>query len=105
MTTQDESSERPTLFQGTVSVSRDIVRALDELDLDLIPGTAQADETHASFEALLRSDQVEALVAAGATVTVKRTVGRRFPAEQFIEQADPLERLRPLEQFREDRGQ
>ncbi len=105
MTTQDESSEQPTLFQGTVSVSRDIVRALDELDIDLIPGTEQADETHTSFEALLRSDQVEALVAAGATVTLKRTVERTFPAERLIAQVDPLERLRPLEPFREDRGQ
>lgn len=104
MSTPDESSERPTLFQGTVSVRRDIVRALDELDIDLIPGTAQADETHASFEALLRPDQVEALVAAGATVTLKRTVGRRLPAQELASLADPLERLRPLEQFREDRG-
>ncbi|MGH3823927.1 MAG: hypothetical protein ACRDRA_14015 [Pseudonocardiaceae bacterium] len=103
--TQGESSELPTLFQGRVSVSRDLVRALDELDIDVIPGTGQVDETHSSFEALLRLDQVEALVAAGASVTLKRTVGRRLPVEQFVAQADPLERLRPLEQFREDGGQ
>ncbi len=105
MATQGEGSERSTLFQGTVSVSRDIVRALDELDIDHLPGTAQADDTHTSFEALLRLDQVEALIAAGAQVTLKRMVELAFPAEGLIAQADPLERLRPLEQYREDRGQ
>jgi hypothetical protein len=103
--TQDDRVEGSSLFQGRVSVSRDIVPALDELDIDVIPGTGQSDETHSSFEALLRLDQVEALVAAGATVTLKRTVGRRFPVERLASQGDPLERLRPLEQFREDRGQ
>lgn len=104
MTTQGEGSERSALFQGTVSASRDIVRQLDELDIDSLPGTEQADETHTSFEALLRPGQVEALVAAGATVTLKRTVST-MPAQQFAAQDDPLERLRSLEAFREDRGQ
>lgn len=105
MTTQGERSERSTLFQGTVSASRDVVRALGELDIDQLPGTEQADETHTSFEALLRPDQVEALVAAGAAVTLKRTIDRTFPAERLIAQADPLERLGPLAPFREDGGQ
>ncbi len=105
MTTPEEGAGPPTLFQGTVTVPRDTVRALDELDIDHIPGTAQADDTHTSFEALLQLDQVEALIAAGAQVTLKWTIGRRFPAERLIAQVDPLERLGPLEQYREDRGQ
>lgn len=104
MTTQDEGSERPALFQGTVSASRDIIQQLDDLDIDLLPGTGQTDETHTSFEALLRPGQVEALVAAGATVTLKRMVSTS-PAQRFAAQADPLERLRSLEAFREDGGQ
>lgn len=105
MTTQDEGSEQSTLYQGTVSVRRDDVRALGELDIDHLPGTAQTDDTHTSFEALLRPGQVEALVAAGAQVTLKRTVEQTLPAERMIRQADPLERLSSLEPYREDRGQ
>jgi hypothetical protein len=100
-----QSEQRSTLFQGTVSASRDVIRALDELDIDQLPGTEQADDTHTSFEALLRLDQVEALVTAGATVTLKRTIDQTFPTAQLMAQADPLERLHVLESFREDRGQ
>lgn len=105
VTAHDDGPQQSTLFQGTVSVSRELIPALGELDLDLLPGTEQADETHASFEALLRLDQVEALVAAGATVTLKRTIDQTPPAESFRATADPLDRLRALEPYREDRGQ
>ena len=105
MATQDEGSEQSTLFQGTVSVRRDMVRALEELDIDHLPGTARGDETHTSFEALLRPDQVEALVGAGAEVTLKRTIEQTFPVQRLVAQADPLDRLGSLEPFREDRGQ
>lgn len=105
MSAQRDDSEGSVLFQGTVSASPDVIRGLGELDIDLLPGTEQASETHASFEALLRPEQVEALVAAGATVTLKRTIDPVLPTELLEAQADPLERLRELEQFREDRGQ
>ena len=102
MTTQDEPAELSTLFQGTVSASPDVIRAIGELDIDRLLGTEQVSEARTSFEALLRLDQVEALVAAGATVTLKRTIDRTFPAQRLLAQVDPLERLRELESFRED---
>jgi|AntDryMetagUQ889_1029465.scaffolds.fasta_scaffold03472_3 hypothetical protein len=102
MTTQDESAERSTLFQGTVSAGHDVVRAIGELDIDRLLGSEQINDTRTSFEALLRLDQVEALVTAGATVTLKRTIDRTFPTQQLLAQVDPLERLRVLEPFRED---
>lgn len=105
MSTQDDHPERPTLFQGTVSARRDAMRAIAELDIDQLPGTEQVTETHTSVEALLRLDQVEAVVRAGATVTLKRTIDPVFPADQLMAQVDPLERLRALEPFREDQEQ
>lgn len=103
MATQDEPAEQPTLFQGTVSARHDVVRALGELDIDYLSGTEQVADTQTSFEALLRLDQVEALVRAGATVTLKRAIDPAFPTMALIAQADPLDRLRALEPFREDK--
>lgn len=91
------------LLQGTVSASYDVVRALGDLDIDYLPSTEQATDTHTSFEALLRLDQVEALVRAGATVTLKRAIDPAFPVLTLMAQADPLERLRVLEPYREDK--
>ena len=105
MTGQNEPVEQSTLFQGTVSASHDVVRGLGELDIDHLSGTEQATDTHTSFEALLRLDQVEALVGAGATVTLKRAIDPAFPTQRLMAQVDPLERLRALESFREDRRQ
>ena len=48
--------------------------------------------------------RITALVAADAQVTLKRTIDHTFPAERLISRAGPLERLRPLEQYRENRG-
>lgn len=109
MTAHEETGhDRTTLFQGTVSAEREVVAALDHLDLDQLPGTERVDGTRTSFEALLRLDQVEALVDAGATVTVRRTVDTSPVSALATPDAlgapvDPLERLRPLERFREDR--
>lgn len=103
MATQEETAEQATLFQGTVSASHDVVRALGEFDIDHLSGTERATDTDTSFEALLRLDQVEALVKAGATVTLKRAIDPAFPTLTLMAQADPLERLRVLEPFREDK--
>lgn len=103
MTSQDEPAEQSTLFQGTVSASHDVLRELRELDIDYLPGTEQATDTRTSFEALLRLDQVESLVRAGATVTLKRVIDPAFPVMALMAQADPLDRLQVLEPFREDK--
>lgn len=102
MSPEDAASESPVVFQATVTAEHDVIRTLDRLDIDQLPGTEAVAETRTSFEALLRLDQVEALVDAGATVTLKRTIGPTLPQEAAMMRADPLDRLRPLEPYRED---
>lgn len=104
MAAQGDDADGPVLYQATISAHRDVIRGLGELDIDLLPGTEVTEGTQASFEALLRPPQVEALVAAGATVTLKRTIDPVLPTDELEAVADPLERLRALEPYREDRG-
>ena len=105
MTATGDQQDRPTVFQATISASRETMRAIRELDIDVLPDPGRIDEDRIRIEAIIRLDQLEALVAAGAMVTLQRTVDQTFPADRIMSEDESQARLRPLAQFREEEAE
>ncbi len=95
----DEEEEAP-VFQACITAYPDVFATLDELDLDLLPTMTSLSDGRSSIEAILRPDQLAPLVAAGATVELKRLIGPRFPAARIMSSEQARARLGGLERFR-----
>ena len=100
MATGDEEPGRPTVFEATVTAAPEVFAELDDLDLDVLPTRECLDDGRFAVEALVRPEQLAALVAAGAKVELRRVVEQRFPEGHIMssEQAESglvgLRRLR-----------
>jgi len=96
--------EEPVVFQATITAAPDIFAQLDELDLDLLPIQTAVPEGRTAVEAVVRPDQLAPLVAAGATVELKRLIQPQFPQDRIMSSAQARVRLRGLERLRGQAG-
>ncbi len=105
MSAKNEYSDSPTLFEATISIDLEGRQRLETLDIDVLPEPERVKDDRFTIRALVQLDQIEALVGAGAEVTLRRAIDPEMPAAYIRhENKDEVaERLRSLEQFREDR--
>jgi hypothetical protein len=105
MTAQDsDEQEAAPVFQATITASPEVLAKLDDLDLDLLPTMASLPDGRSAIEAVLRPDQLGPLVAAGATVELKRLIPPRFPAARILSSEQAQARLAKLARFRGQAG-
>lgn len=105
MSAKNEYSDSPTLFEATISIDLEGRQRLETLDIDVLPEPERIKDDQFTISALVRLDQIEALVGVGAEVTLRRAIDPEMPAAYIRpeDEDEVAERLRSLEQFREDR--
>lgn len=101
---KQRSEEAPTVFQATVSVPVERAAELEGLHLDLLPGTEEREAGRWRCVALVRLDELEPLVSAGAQVVLEQAVTPGMPQAMVATEEAVEERLEALRQFREEGG-
>lgn len=104
VTLEEHDEEMPTVFEATITASPYVFAQLDDLDLDLLPTQEPASEDRVAVEALVRPAQLVPLVAAGATVELRRLVPPRFPQDRIMSSEGARARLRGLDRLRGQAG-
>jgi hypothetical protein len=94
----------PVLFQATITGEPSAFRSCDRLDLDILPVRGAVGDGRYAVEALVTLDELVPLVAAGATVELKRLVDRQLPQDRISSPEQARARMQSLQQYRRQAG-
>jgi hypothetical protein len=103
MATSGQEPGRPTVFEATITAPPEVFAELDDLDLDVLPARKALDDGRFAVEALVRPEQLAALVAAGAKVELRRVVDQQFPRGHIMSAEQARSGLSGLRQLRANR--
>jgi hypothetical protein len=96
MTHTKEPTYPITLFQAAILGHPDVLVKLRAMSLDIMPRPKQRADGRIELRAILKPEQLEPVVAIGATVILERLINPQFPRELIMPRKTALARVRQV---------